>query len=197
LKSIEEHSDLPQTFGGELPSEVFSNTPIPRLKIGSNYVVPAEDGSERVGELVQAIVSGDKAHTVMRDPRTGQHFLATAEMSKEELDDYAKHPDTYFGTYQWVGRKIETVMDMYDFFADAHLDTPKDKLIALIPNYAEQAALEHLSQKELVEIVAERYTAGAMERGFQPKSLEELKAARRGSRKPDNRINSSDAPSSS
>ena len=44
LKSIEEHRDIPQTFGGELPSEVFPAERMPRLKVGQLYSVPGPDG---------------------------------------------------------------------------------------------------------------------------------------------------------
>jgi hypothetical protein len=125
-------------------------------------------------------VTDKKAHAVMRDPKTGQNWIGTFEMTPEELADYEQHPDTYFGVYQKQGRRAETAMDMYDFFAEAHENTPKDKLIALLPNYPDQEELKRLSQKELVEIVAERYTYGAMASGFKPKTREEMRAERRG-----------------
>jgi hypothetical protein len=101
-------------------------------------------------------------------------------MTPEELADYARHPDTYFGVYQRQSKGLQTIMDMYDFFAEGHKNTPKDKLIALLPNYPDQEELKRLSQKELVEIVAERYTNGAMASGFKPKTREEIRAERRG-----------------
>ena len=101
-------------------------------------------------------------------------------MTAEELADYARHPDTYFGVYQKQGKGLQTIMDMYDFFAEAHENTPKDKLVALLPNYPDQDELKRLSQKELVEIVAERYTYGAMASGFKPKTQEQIRAERRG-----------------
>lgn len=75
-------------------------------------------------------------------------------------------------------------MDLYDFFAEAHESTPKDKLIALLPNYPDQEELPRLSQKELVEIVAERYTYGAIASGAKPKTREELRAERLGHGRP-------------
>ena len=180
LKSIDEHRDIPQTFGGELPSEVFSTEQMPRLKVGGLYLVPGPGGQEMRAELMQAVVVDKKAHAVMRDPKTGQNWIGKFEMTPEELADYEKHPDTYFGVYQRQGRRSETAMDMYDFFAEAYEKTPKDKLIALLLNYPDQEALKHLTQKELVEIVAERYTYGAMASGFKPKTPEQIRAERRG-----------------
>jgi hypothetical protein len=180
LKSMEEHSEIPQTFGGELPSEVFSTDAMPRLKVGQLYLVPGRDGVEVPAELMQAIVMDKKAYAVLRDPKTGKNWIGTFEMTPEELADYARYPDTYFGVYQRQSKGIQTIMDMYDFFADAHENTPKDKLIALLPNYPDQEELKRLSQKELVEIVAERYTYGAMSSGFTPKTREQVRVERRG-----------------
>ncbi len=184
LKSIEEYREIPQTFGGELPSEVFSAEKMPRLRVGQLYLVPGPDGKEVQAELTQAVVMDKKAHAVMRDPKTGKNWMGTFEMTPEELADYERHPDTYFGVYQRQGRRAETAMDMYDFFADAYGNTPREKLIALLPNYPDQEELKRLSQKELVEIIAERYTYGAMASGFKPKTREEMRAERSGRPRP-------------
>jgi hypothetical protein len=119
---------------------------------------------------------------VLRDPKTGKNWIGTFEMTPEELADYARHPDTYFGVYQRQNKGVQTIMDMYDFFANAYENTPKDKLIALLPNYPDQEELKRLAQKELVEIVAERYTYGTMSSGFKPKTREEVRTERRGNR---------------
>jgi hypothetical protein len=184
LRSLEEHREIPQTFGGELPSEVFSTEKMPRLKIGGVYLVPGPDGQEVPAELMQAVVMNKKAHAILRDPKSGENWIGTFEMTPEELADYERYPDTYFGVYQEQGRRAETAMDMYDFFVEAYENTPKEKLIALLPNYPNQEELKQLSQRELVEIVAERYTYGAMASGFKPKTREELHAERRGHRNP-------------
>ncbi|MGD2119815.1 MAG: SEC-C metal-binding domain-containing protein [Chromatiales bacterium] len=182
LKSIEEHNEIPQTFGGELASEEFSRGAMPRLKVGKLYLVPGPDGMEVPAELMQAVVVDKKAYAVLRDPKTGKSWIGTFEMTPEEIEDHARHPDTYFGVYERQSKGIHTIMDMYDFFADAHENTPKEKLIALLPNYPDQEELKRLSQKELVEIVAERYTYGAISSGFKPKTREEVRAKQRGNK---------------
>ncbi len=121
-----------------------------------------------------------KAYAVLRDPKTGKNWIGTFEMTPEELADYARHPDTYFGVYQRQSKNVQTIMDMYDFFAGAHENTPKDKLIALLSNYPDQEELKALSQKELVAIVAERFTHGAISSGFKPKTRENVRGERRG-----------------
>ena len=105
-------------------------------------------------------------------------FLATFDMTPDELADYAKHPDTYFGVYQRQTRKVETAMEMFDFFVDGYRDTPKERLIELLPHYADQESLPTMPQKELVELLAEGYTMGAIANGF---AVKPLRNKRRGS----------------
>lgn len=166
LKSIEEHREIPQTFGGELPSEVFASSPPPRLRIGQFYAVPGPDGVEVSAKLMQATVANDKAHCILHDPVANKSWLGTIDMTSEELADYAKHPDTYFGVYQPQTRKVETAMEMFDFFVDGYRHTPKERLIELLANYPDQEALRTMSQKELAELLAERYTMSTIAKDF-------------------------------
>lgn len=166
FKSIEEHREIPQTFGGELPSEVFVSSPQPRLQVGQLYVVPGPDGVEVNAKLVDATVFNDKACCILSDPETNKSWIGTFDMTHDELADYAKYPDTFFGVYKRQNRKAETAMDMFDFFVEGNQNTPKEQLIKQLPNYADQEGLRALSQKELVELVAESYTMGAIANGF-------------------------------
>lgn len=180
LKSMERHCEIPQTFGGELPSEVFAANPLPRLQVGQLYSVPGPDGREIAAEFIEGVVMEGKAVAILRDPATDTRWIGTFEMSPEELEDYARYPDTYFGAFKPQGQKVETALDMFDFLVEAHRETAKEQLIALLPNYPDQHALHGLSQVELVEVVAEQYTYGAMTMGFKPKTLAEFHADRRG-----------------
>lgn len=171
LKSMEEHREIPQTFGGELPSEVFTPNPLPRLRVGQLYTVPGPGGAEVNAKLMQATVMDDKAYCVLQHPATNDSWIGTFDMTPDELSDYAKHPDTYFGVYQRQNRKVETAMELFDFFVDGYRDTPKERLIELLPNYADQQGLRAMSQKELVELLAERYTMNVIADGFAVKPL--------------------------
>jgi hypothetical protein len=170
LKSMEEHREIPQTFGGELPSEVFAKKPLPRLRIGQFYAVQGPGGKELKGKLTQATVGGNNAHGILYDPDTNRSFQATWPLTPEEVADYEKHQDTFFGEYQKQGRRVETAMGMFDFFVEGYRDTPKERLIELLPNALEQEKLSSMSQKELVELLAERYTMGMIAKGFAVKA---------------------------
>ncbi len=165
LKSIEEHREIPQTFEGELPSEAFSSGQPPRIQIGQYYVVPGPDGKEVKAKITEAIVTDDKAFCAFYDPATDNAWTGTFDMTPEELADYAKHPDTYFGVYRKQSRRADTAMEMFDFFVDGYRETPKERLIEMLPNYPDQSCLHDMSQPELVELLAEGYTANMISRG--------------------------------
>ncbi|MEX0830401.1 MAG: hypothetical protein WD032_09160 [Nitrospirales bacterium] len=169
LKSMEEHREIPPTFDGKLPSEAFVLNPPQRLQVGQFYTVPGPDGVEVNAQLMEAIVSNDKANCILHDLATNKSWIGSFDMTPDELADYVKHPDTYFGVYRRQTRKVETAMDMFDFLVDGYRDTPKERLIELLPNYADQESLRAMSQKELVEIFAEGYTRGAIADGFNVK----------------------------
>ncbi|HWX26460.1 MAG TPA: SEC-C domain-containing protein [Steroidobacteraceae bacterium] len=171
LKSMEEHREIPQTFGGELPSEIFVPNPRPRLKVGQLYSVPGPDGVEVNAELVQATVSIDKAHCIMRDPATNKSWIGTFDMTPDELADYARQPDTYFGVYHRQPRKLETAMDMFDFFVEGYKDTPKERLLESFPGCAAHDDVHAMSQKDLLELVAERLTMDRIAQGFAAKPM--------------------------
>jgi hypothetical protein len=117
-------------------------------------------------------VGNDKAHCILQGPATNKSWIGTFDMTPDELADYANHLDTYFGVYQRQTRRVETAIEMFDFFVEGQWDTPKERLIELLlPNYADQEGLHAMSQKELVELLAERCTMSEIARGFAVKPL--------------------------
>lgn len=171
FKSIEEHREIPQTFQGELPSEAFSKKTRPRLQIGQSYAVAGPDGAEVIAKLTAANVWNGKAVCGFHDPVSNTAWISTLDMTPEELADHAQHPDTYFGVYQRQAGKVETAMQLFDFFVEGFKDTPKERLIELLPNYPDQDGLRAMPQKDLVELVAENSTMGAIASGFAVKPL--------------------------
>ncbi len=166
FKSMEAHREIPQTFGGELPSEVFAPNPLPRLQIGQLYEAPGPDGTTVNAKLMQAVVMDNKAYCTLHDPSTDKAWIGTFDMTTDELADYAKHPDTYFGAYQRQNPKVESAMDLFDFFVNGYHQTPKERLIELLQGCGSQEPLLTMSQKELVELLAEGYAMNMIAKGF-------------------------------
>lgn len=171
MKSMERNRKIPQTFHGELPSEVFSKNSLPRLLIGQFYSIPGPDGQEISAKLTQAVVVNDSAKCIFYEPISDKNFIGSFEMTPDELADYNKHPDTYFGVYQNVSRKVDTPMDLFDFFVDGYKNTPKERLVELLINHPDKKELQTMSHNELVELLAERYTSQMIHDGMFSKGL--------------------------
>jgi hypothetical protein len=169
LKSIQEHSEIPTTFAGELPSHAFESRELPTLQIGRTYLVPAADGREVAAIMQSATVMGDKAICGVYDPIANQSMLVSMPMTEQELNDYKRHPDTYFGVVQPQGKRVNTIMELYDFFFDVYGQSSKEKLLELMSGAPDIEQLKVLSQKELAEIYCERCVHSAVGGGFKVK----------------------------
>lgn len=166
LNSIEKYRDIPATFGGELPSEVFASNQPPRIRIGHAYLVPGPDGKEVSAKITSATVTEGKAFCAFHDPATDKAWLGTFDMTPEELDDYRKYPDTYFGVHQEQGRRAETAIELFDFFFETYQKTPKEKLLEFLDGANDFENLKNLEQKDLAEALCERYVLNAISNGF-------------------------------
>jgi hypothetical protein len=170
LKSIKEHREIPTTFGGELPSEALSPGRPPRIQIGRTYLVPGPDGREVPAKVTQAIVMDGKAMCAFHDPVSNQAWMTATPMTPDELEDYRRFPDTYFGVYVQQNRSAKTLVEMFDFLFESYRDTPKEKLLEFMAGSRDIVQLRELSQKELAEIFCERSAYSFMALGQQNKA---------------------------
>jgi hypothetical protein len=156
FKSMEEHREIPQTFGGELPSEVFATSTQPRMQVGQTYNVPGPDGIEVAAVLTHALIHDGQAICAFHDPKADVAWMGAFPMSAMEMADYERHPDTYFGLKnQRTNREAESPMDLFDFFVDGHRNTPKEQLVELLRNSGSNEDRSKMSQMEMVELYAE------------------------------------------
>lgn len=169
FKSMEEHREIPQTFGGELPSEVFVENPPARLQVGDIYAVPGPDGVEVNAKLMNATVMNGKTYAILHDPNTSKSWIGTFDMTPEEVNDYERHRETYFGVHEKSGHKVETAIEMFDWLFDVYRHTPKEKLLELMAGHPDDESLRNLQQKELAEILSERYVTHMVANGFSVK----------------------------
>jgi hypothetical protein len=173
LKSIEAHREIPTTFGGELPSEVFASGQPARIQIGGVYLVAGPDGNDVPARITTATVFNGKAMCGFHDEASGKAWIGTFNMTPEELADCQEHPDTYFGVHQEQGRRVETAVELFDFFFEAHKNNTREKLLELLANAPDLESLKGQSQKELAEIFCERQVYGAINQGFAVKQPRE------------------------
>lgn len=158
MQSLREHSRIPITFDGALPSHAFDESISP-LKIGHEYRVPRPDGKEALGTLTMATVLADRKLVYGEYMlESGENIIATTPLTDDELLDYRRHPDTFFGVHAPQGRRIEGPLEIFDFFFSSYKNTPRETLLELLKTAPDFDELRKLGQKDLVEICCERRT---------------------------------------
>ncbi|MEQ3629355.1 MAG: hypothetical protein ABNH49_11925 [Hyphomonas sp.] len=97
-KSLIDYLVIPTTFDGELPSHEHGANKS-RVLIGSTSAF-GEGGDAVVGTVTDATVSeGEKKLIVSINTPDGRHLIGELPMTDEELTDYRKHKDAYFGIF--------------------------------------------------------------------------------------------------
>lgn len=155
-KALQKHQALPSSFDDRLPEENVSDDKIPRLLIGSTYLVPDADGKEVLGILTDAVVMDRerKAYGTYR-LQDGRHIICISPLTDTEIAAYKRSPDTFFGVIKEVSREITEPLDCYDFFWEVYSQSSREKLLEFTSGWPDHGALSLLDQKEF----AQRYCA--------------------------------------
>ena len=141
LASIQEHTDVPSTFEGEIPG-----LPTNRLVIGGRY--QTEDGA--AGSLEDACVmdtNGKVALVINRDH--GGRATYFNQLSPEELAAWKRYPETFFGQIRQRQGPVDDPIELYDRIKAVYLHTPKEKLLEFMGADGEQ--YQQLTQAQLSE----------------------------------------------
>lgn len=152
MESIKNHYDIPVTFDGTFPSSKYYNEDR-SIFIGERYLFEGVGESGLEATVISATVS-EHEKIVYIGTDTG-HIL-TYSLIDEELRDYKKHPDTYFGVQYKQGKNIEHPYKMFEFLLDTYSTTSKNELLSFMEKSSDYESLKLLSQKELAIIYSEK-----------------------------------------
>lgn len=162
MRSIQDHSDIPSTFDGEIPEYAFG-AGTPRIVIGQRYMIPDADGVERPAEVTTATVA-----EVQRIAYCGVTFedgrsaICTMPLSEEELAAWRRHSDTFFGILGQRHTRADSPMELYDFFHISFKRSSKEQLLEAMASAPDFEQLAKLDQPQLASIHAERTTNAAL-----------------------------------
>lgn len=162
IGSIQDHSDIPSTFDGEMPEYTFG-TGKQRIVIGQRYMVPDADGVERPAEVTTATVA--EAERVAYCGMTfedGRAVICTMPLSDEELAAWRRHPDTFFGILGQRHSRADSPIELYDFFHTSFKKSSKEQLLEAMSGAQDFEHLTKLDQPQLASIHAERTTNAAL-----------------------------------
>lgn len=162
IRSIQDHSNIPSTFDGEIPEYAFG-TEKQRIVIGQRYMVSDADGVERPAEVTTATVA--EAERVAYCGVTfedGRAAICTMPLTDEDLAAWRRHPDTFFGILGQRHTRVDSPLDMYDFFHASFKQCSKEKLLEAMAGAHDFEQLAKLDQSQLASIHAERMTNAAL-----------------------------------
>ena len=164
LDSIKLHSDIPITFDGALPSVAFAKSSLSQMIIGRGYLRHCPDGVERLVNLTTATVdTKNKVMVLAFHLEEGDvAWIDREPMSDEQLVDYIRHPDTFFGVVKHASDIAQSPLGLFDFVHSAYRDTPKERLLELLVDAPDIAEISLLSQSEIREIFCERTVYGML-----------------------------------
>lgn len=152
MAAFKDYPNIPQTIDGSLPSESFNQNP-QHIKIGEKYFF------EDIGEkgLIATITSA----TVIETEKliylvTDNGYILKRPISEDELTDYKKHPEAFFGVIQDPGKRINDPYELYERMVSIHMSFTKDDILNQIENMCDSNELKQLSHEDLVLEYCER-----------------------------------------
>ncbi len=169
IDSIKTHYDIPSTFDGSLPSEAFHGKSH-RIVIGERYFF--EDVGEEGMEATVTSATVSKHEKVIYVGTDNGHIL-TCPISDEELQDYEKHPDTYFGIVHRQGRNTEDPFELFEWMLSNYINTPKERLLEFMKDRPDIEQLKPLSQKKLAIICCEGWVNALVQKREREKETED------------------------
>jgi hypothetical protein len=146
------HNAIPSSFDDRLPEESQLDGSVPRLLIGSSYLVPDQSGNEVLGVLTDAVVNESKREVFgTYKLQNGLQVLVNSPLTEAELAAYKRSPDTFFGVIKKVRDEIQEPLDCYDFFLQTYSQSTREKLLEFVAGWPDYSLLAKLEQKELAE----------------------------------------------
>jgi hypothetical protein len=155
-KALQAHHGIPSTFDDRLPEEIEAGA-MPRLLIGSTYLIPTGDGREELGVLVEASVlePEKRAYGIYRCA-DGRQLICANDLTDAELATCKRSPETFFGVFKDVSAQITGPLEAYDFFWRTYENTTKEKLVEFTSQWPDAARLRSLDQKRLAQVYCAR-----------------------------------------
>lgn len=159
--SMQEHSVVPTTFDGSIPELDESQ----RLLIGQSYEM--DNGEVGVLEEAAVVEQWRQAAGILRLP-DGKRVIYQFDLSDDELHAWRRHPETFFGEFKPHHPEAKRAMDLYEFFAKAYAETPRERLLEFMASHPDIEELRELPRSDLVKQYAYRLTAAVAQRSGPP-----------------------------
>jgi hypothetical protein len=149
------YGNLPSTFDGKMASEAFADQPRD-IKIGETYFFNDIGENGLVAKVTTATVNETEKKMYIG---TDKGQILTMPMSEDQLSDYKKHKEYYFGTKLHQGKKTEDLYEFFDEMVRIHLEHPPESIRTKVKEFSDQERLLTLGHEDLVLEYCERLCA--------------------------------------
>lgn len=157
IASIRSHYEIPATFDGEMQASLTGQVGIPPLRIGERYLVPDGSGVDVPGRLESAVVlETERLAYGIYELDDGKRIIATNPLTPEEMGDYHRYPDTFFGAITPTPGSARTFVDKCDFLFKTYQHSTREKLLEFMAAAEDVAHLRKLDRRDLAIIYCER-----------------------------------------
>lgn len=152
MTAFNDYPNIPQTLDGSLPSESFNNNP-QHLKIGEKYFFEDVGENGLIATVTSAMVSEIEKMIYIG---TDNGYILKRPISDDELADYKKHPEAFFGIIQSLGKNTNDPYELYEHMVIMHMSFPKNYILRQMEKMYDKEKLLKLSHKDLVLEYCER-----------------------------------------
>jgi hypothetical protein len=160
--SIQDHSQIPATFDGEIAESAFGDAS-KRLLIGGRYAARDVKGQLRPATLASAVVDEQTRQAVCAfNFDGGGSVINSVPLSDGEIGAWKNHPDTFFGVLTQRKTTAETPLEVYDFFHASVRHASKERLLELMKGWSNLAKPATLTRDELASLYAEGLAESAL-----------------------------------
>ena len=83
-------------------------------------------------------------------------MVATSPLTREELEDYRRYPDTFFDVVTPVTSRARTFVEKCDFLFKTYQHSSREKLLEFMAGAMDIERLRTLAQRDLAIIYCER-----------------------------------------
>lgn len=164
IESFKAYTHLPATFDGSLPSTLNNELNDRRLMIGETYDFVDVGDKGVVGTVTDVTISEEtKTRMCAIQCEDGRSMILEGKITEEELIEYKKHPEAYFGKIKRAPRKTDDPFELFEFFVESYRNTPKEKLVEFVKNDPQIEKLKSLQRDDLLLEVCERWVASAVD----------------------------------
>jgi hypothetical protein len=166
IDALKNDLNFPTTFDGSLPSETWGAGR--RALLGETYLFEDVGEHGTVGTVTDAVVND--ANEALLSIRTldGSHIILTKPMSDEEMNDYRRHPDAYFGRVVTPPGRTDDPYELFKWLMEVNKRMSHAGLLKQLKGHPALAD-PNLSDDDLRMIYCDGLVANVMARRAAPK----------------------------